>query len=105
MMFRVNNSLFNAIRDAEQLHAAFDSTASDCFNAGLIAGLLRGLDLPGAAALGCAVGALSTRAAGGTAGCPDLASALALAQTATVRRVRARMPSSGTGQRAKRPRQ
>lgn len=79
--------------------------AGDCFNAGLIAGLLRGLDLPGAAALGCAVGALSTRAAGGTAGCPDLASALALAQTATVGRVRARMPSSGTGQRAKRPRQ
>jgi sugar/nucleoside kinase (ribokinase family) len=79
--------------------------AGDCFNAGLIAGLLRGLDLPGAAALGCAVGALSTRAAGGTAGCPDLASALALAQTATVRRVRARMPSSGTGQRATRPRQ
>jgi sugar/nucleoside kinase (ribokinase family) len=58
--------------------------AGDCFNAGLIAGLLRGLALPGAAALGCAVGALSTRAAGGTAACPDLASALALARTATV---------------------
>jgi sugar/nucleoside kinase (ribokinase family) len=79
--------------------------AGDCFNAGLIAGLLRGLALPGAAALGCAVGALSTQAAGGTASCPDLASALALAQTATVRRVRARKPSSGAGQRAKRPRQ
>jgi sugar/nucleoside kinase (ribokinase family) len=61
--------------------------AGDCFNAGLIAGLLRGLALPDAAALGCAVGALSTRAAGGTASCPDLASALALAQTATVRSV------------------
>jgi sugar/nucleoside kinase (ribokinase family) len=79
--------------------------AGDCFNAGLIAGLLRGLALPGAAALGCAVGALSTQAAGGTASCPDLASALALAQTATVRRVRARMPSPGSGQRANRPRQ
>jgi sugar/nucleoside kinase (ribokinase family) len=67
--------------------------AGDCFNAGLITGLLRGLDLPGAAALGCAVGALSTRAAGGTASCPDLASALALAQTATVRRVGADPPS------------
>lgn len=46
-----------------------------------------------AAALGCAVGALSTRAAGGTASCPDLASALALAQTATVRSVSAGMLS------------
>ena len=63
--------------------------AGDCFNAGLIGGLLRGLALPDAAALGCAVGALSTRAAGGTASCPDLASALALARTATVRRVSA----------------
>ena len=66
--------------------------AGDCFNAGLIGGLLRGLALPEAAALGCAVGALSIRAAGGTAGCPDLASALALARTATVRRVSAGMP-------------
>jgi sugar/nucleoside kinase (ribokinase family) len=66
--------------------------AGDCFNAGLIGGLLRGLALPDAAALGCAVGALSTRAAGGTASCPDLASALALAHTATVRRVSAGMP-------------
>jgi sugar/nucleoside kinase (ribokinase family) len=65
--------------------------AGDCFNAGLIAGLLRGLALPEAAALGCAVGALSTRAAGGTASCPDLASALALAQTVTVRSVSAGM--------------
>jgi sugar/nucleoside kinase (ribokinase family) len=68
--------------------------AGDCFNAGLIAGLLRGLTLPGAAALGCAVGALSTQAPGGTASSPDLASALALAQTASVRRVGGEMPSS-----------
>jgi sugar/nucleoside kinase (ribokinase family) len=67
--------------------------AGDCFDAGLIAGLLRGLTLPDAATLGCAVGALSTRAPGGTASCPDLASALALAQTATVRRVGAGTPS------------
>ena len=85
MMFRVNNSLFNAIRDAEQLHAAYGSTASDCFNAGLITGLLRGLDLPGAAALGCAAGALSTQAPGGTGSCPDLAAARALAAKATAR--------------------
>jgi sugar/nucleoside kinase (ribokinase family) len=68
--------------------------AGDCFNAGLITGLLRGLALPGAAALGCAVGALSTQAPGGTASSPDLASALALAQTATIRRVGAGPPPS-----------
>jgi sugar/nucleoside kinase (ribokinase family) len=66
--------------------------AGDCFNAGLIGGLLRGLALPDATALGCAVGALSTRAAGGTASCPDLATALAFARTAAVRRVSADMP-------------
>jgi sugar/nucleoside kinase (ribokinase family) len=65
--------------------APVDATgAGDCFNAGLIAGLLQGLALPEAAALGCAAGALSTRAPGGTGSCPDLASALALAGTASV---------------------
>ena len=58
--------------------------AGDCFNAGLITGLLRGLELTEAAALGCAAGALSTRAPGGTGSCPDLPSALALAGTATI---------------------
>ena len=66
--------------------------AGDCFDAGLIGGLLRGLALPDAAALGCAVGALSTQAAGGAASSPDLASALALARTATVRRISAGTP-------------
>jgi sugar/nucleoside kinase (ribokinase family) len=48
-------------------HPVVDTTgAGDCFNAGLIAGLLRGLDLPRAAALGCAAGTASTRAVGGT---------------------------------------
>jgi sugar/nucleoside kinase (ribokinase family) len=59
--------------------------AGDCFNAGLIAGLLRGLDLPSAARLGCAAGSASTRAAGGTAAAPTLAAALELAETAVVR--------------------
>jgi sugar/nucleoside kinase (ribokinase family) len=59
--------------------------AGDCFNAGVIAGLLDGLDLPASVALGCAVGAASTRAPGGTAGCPDLPTARALAQDVTVR--------------------
>ena len=59
--------------------------AGDCFNAGLIAGLLRGLDLPAAAGLGCAVGTASTRAAGGTAAAPTLAAALALADAVVVR--------------------
>ena len=59
--------------------------AGDCFNAGLIAGLLRGMDLPSAARLGCAVGSASTRAAGGTAAAPTLAAALELADSAAVR--------------------
>ena len=39
---------------------------------------------PEAAALGCAVGAASTQAAGGTGSAPDLAAALARAGTATI---------------------
>ena len=58
--------------------------AGDCFNAGLIAGLLDGLALPRAAALGCAAGALSTQAAWGTAGAPDRAAAAARAQLVSV---------------------
>jgi sugar/nucleoside kinase (ribokinase family) len=61
--------------------------AGDCFNAGVIAGLLSGADLPSAVALGCAVGAASTRAPGGTAGAPDLATARDLARHVTVREV------------------
>jgi sugar/nucleoside kinase (ribokinase family) len=61
-----------------------ETGAGDCFNAGLIAGLAAGSALPDAAALGCAVGALSTGAPGGTGSCPDLATALALAKTATI---------------------
>ncbi len=58
--------------------------AGDCFNAGLIAGLLHGLPLPRAAALGCATGALSTGALGGTAGAPDLPKATDLAAHAVI---------------------
>ena len=58
--------------------------AGDCFNAGLIAGLLHGLPLPRAAALGCAAGALSTGAPGGTAGAPDLLKATDLAAHAVI---------------------
>jgi sugar/nucleoside kinase (ribokinase family) len=58
--------------------------AGDCFNAGLIAGLLQGLPLPEAAALGCAVGALSTGAPGGTASAPDRPTAARLAKLASV---------------------
>ena len=49
--------------------------AGDSFDAGFIAARLAGEDLAGALALGCACGALSTRAAGGTAGQPTLAEA------------------------------
>jgi sugar/nucleoside kinase (ribokinase family) len=58
--------------------------AGDCFNAGLIAGLLRGLPLPRAAALGCAVAAASTQALGGTGSPLDLDEALCRAQAATI---------------------
>ena len=58
--------------------------AGDCFNAGLIAGLLDGLDLAGAAALGCAAGALSTAAPGGTASAPSRAAAAELAAAASL---------------------
>jgi sugar/nucleoside kinase (ribokinase family) len=69
-----------------------DSTgAGDCFNAGLLAGLLRGLELPDALALGCAVGALSTQGVGGTGSHVDLATALG-----TASRVRIDPRSSGS---------
>ena len=61
--------------------------AGDCCNAGLIAGLLQDLPLTQAAALGCAVGALSTGALGGTAGAPGLLAATDLASRATVRAI------------------
>jgi ribokinase len=78
-----------------QLHQAtpppvdsVDATgAGDCFNAGLLAGLLRGLELPDALALGCAVGALSTQGIGGTGSLVDLTSALELAKHVTVKAV------------------
>ena len=47
-----------------------------------------------AAALGCATGALSTRAAGGTGSAPDLRSALALAGEASVTVPAAGAPAS-----------
>jgi sugar/nucleoside kinase (ribokinase family) len=56
-----------AMRVAVPTVVPVDTTgAGDCFNAGLIAGLLDGLDLPHAVAVGCAAGAASTAAAGGT---------------------------------------
>jgi sugar/nucleoside kinase (ribokinase family) len=65
-----------------------DSTgAGDCCDAGIVAGLLAGMDLPSAAALGCAVGSASTRTAGGTGVRTDMAAALVLARTATVEQV------------------
>jgi sugar/nucleoside kinase (ribokinase family) len=59
--------------------------AGDCFGAGLLAGLLRGMEPPDALALGCAVGSASTQGIGGTGSSPDLAAALALAREVTVR--------------------
>jgi sugar/nucleoside kinase (ribokinase family) len=66
---------------------AVDTTgAGDCFDAGLIAGLLRGLDLPQAAALGCAAAAASTQAMGGTRATLDLAAAMTAAAAASIAR-------------------
>lgn len=59
--------------------------AGDCFNAGLIAGLLDGLGLAEAAALGCAVGSASTLGRGGTASAPGLQAATATARAVQVR--------------------
>ncbi|HEY3952122.1 MAG TPA: sugar kinase [Streptosporangiaceae bacterium] len=61
--------------------------AGDCFNAGLIAGLLRGLPLPRAAAVGCAVAAASTQAPGGTGSPLHLDEALSRARAATIGQV------------------
>jgi sugar/nucleoside kinase (ribokinase family) len=58
--------------------------AGDCFDAGLLAGRLNGLEPSAALALGCAVGAASTQAIGGTGGSPDLTTALALAKDVAV---------------------
>lgn len=59
--------------------------AGDCFNAGLLAGL----ELPQATALGCAAGALSTGAPGGTASAPDASATADLARHASVTQARA----------------
>jgi sugar/nucleoside kinase (ribokinase family) len=58
--------------------------AGDCFNAGLIAGLLDDLSLAEATALGCAAGALSTAAPGGTASAPNWAAAKELTAAARI---------------------
>jgi ribokinase len=52
--------------------------AGDSFDAGFLAGRLGGMALAEALALGCACGALSTRALGGIAAQPTLEQALAV---------------------------
>ena len=59
--------------------------AGDCFNAGLLTGLLRGLEPTEALALACATGALSTQGIGGSGYVLELTAALALARAVTVR--------------------
>jgi sugar/nucleoside kinase (ribokinase family) len=74
-----------AARDGELVRVAppvvvepVDTTgAGDSFDAGVLAGLLGGWPLERALVLGCACGALSTRAAGGTAAQPTLQEAVA----------------------------
>jgi ribokinase len=63
-------------RVAATLVEPVDTTgAGDSFDAGFLAGQLSGASLEDALRLGCACGALSTRAAGGTAAQPTLAEA------------------------------
>ena len=57
--------------------------AGDSFDAGVLAGLLNGYDVPRSLALGCSCGALSTRAVGGTAAQPTLDEALDAIRSAT----------------------
>jgi sugar/nucleoside kinase (ribokinase family) len=67
------------IRAAAPRVEPVDATgAGDSFDAGFIAARLAGEDLAAALALGCACGALSTRAPGGTAGQPTLEEARSL---------------------------
>jgi ribokinase len=68
-----------AVRGAERCAVAAPAVdpvdavgAGDAFDAGLIAALLAGRELPDALALACACGALSTRAPGGVDGQPTL---------------------------------
>jgi sugar/nucleoside kinase (ribokinase family) len=56
--------------------------AGDSFDAGFLAGILNNWSHERALALGCACGALCTRAAGGTAAQPTLAEALELVERA-----------------------
>lgn len=60
--------------------------AGDSFDAGFLAALLNGEDLGQALAIGCACGALSTQAAGGTAAQPTWEQATAAASVARTRR-------------------
>ena len=76
-----------AISDGAVVEAAapsvdvIDATgAGDSFDAGFIAGRLRGLDLAESLALACACGALSTRALGGTGAQPTFEEAREVAQ-------------------------
>ena len=58
-------------------------TAGDSFDAGLITGLLSGLTVERSLSLGCACGALSTQAIGGTSAQPTLAQALEAVESLT----------------------
>jgi len=57
--------------------------AGDSFDAGILTGLLSGLTIERALSLGCACGALSTRAIGGTSAQPTLAQALEALESLT----------------------
>ena len=68
----MSSGVASPLRASEPVDA---TGAGDSFDAGFLAARLAGEGLEAALALGCACGALSTRAAGGTAGQPTLAEA------------------------------
>jgi sugar/nucleoside kinase (ribokinase family) len=63
-----------------QLEVVDTTGAGDSFNAGFLYGYLNGWETAHSLALGCACGALSTQAAGGTPAQPTLTEAQALIQ-------------------------
>jgi sugar/nucleoside kinase (ribokinase family) len=64
--------------EAPQVEVVDATGAGDSFDAGFLAGRLGGMALADALALGCACGALSTRALGGIAAQPTMEQALAV---------------------------
>lgn len=71
------DGVFTEVRRLPAVNPVDAIGAGDSFDAGFLAGFVKGWSTERALALGCTCGALSTRARGGTAAQPSLAEALA----------------------------